>query len=602
MHENRSSFAIHNQKSEQNMLNVLSFFAFIAMENNCFGPHLLLVPSGQLLKWKNFCEQHFSDFTCKIYFGGNENRLKDCNLCITTLKVLLQNVKILSDVFWNYLVLHCSELKSKHLLITSKIKSQSRFLVTNSALSNQANLLWVNLQFLMPSLFEEKLPIFKESSSSEVVNKLYSILLPYFLAQEEMFVDSSSPKEINYSVPLSKLQEFLYKKVQQKYSNSETLLDLLGCVLQLKKICNHPSLSEQNNISKKETEVDFQSPNLKTQVEEFQRKSLKNFEKFQEIHDNSPHFNQNLVDKLDLQSNFLEDSTKFALLYALLVDLQKTSSRCLLFGQMDCTLDILEKFFQLNSLSYLRIDVSTTLQETVDLIENFNNNKKIDAIILSSRSIKFDFEELEANSIIFFENEWDPVREKKLKNKIPVDKFTLYRISTLNTIEHKLIWKDEKENQSHSLSNIFLENFDLRNFVNPSMVENDTPQIKVDPKHLLKSLIQVESKKDRSKKTHLLSYSPAKTSLGESMLILEEQIKKRLNPIQNYAFRFLESQIPYDNLNITEIQTTIEDSENKYKESFISLIREEKKEKQIYQFNNTPQFYKVYCFYYFFII
>jgi SNF2 family DNA or RNA helicase len=103
------------------------------------------------------------------------------------------------------------------------------------------------------------------------------------------------------------------------------------------------------------------------------------------------------------------DSGKLQTLCRLLRRLKKGGHKCLIFTQMSKMLDILETFLNLHGHTYVRLDGSTGVEKRQKLMDRFNNDPKIFCFILSTRSGGLGINLTGADSVIFYDSDWNPV-------------------------------------------------------------------------------------------------------------------------------------------------------------------------------------------------
>ena len=103
------------------------------------------------------------------------------------------------------------------------------------------------------------------------------------------------------------------------------------------------------------------------------------------------------------------DSGKLQTLCRLLRKLKRGGHKCLIFTQMSKMLDILETFLNLHGHTYVRLDGSTGIEKRQRLMDRFNNDSKIFCFILSTRSGGLGINLTGADTVIFYDSDWNPV-------------------------------------------------------------------------------------------------------------------------------------------------------------------------------------------------
>ena len=102
------------------------------------------------------------------------------------------------------------------------------------------------------------------------------------------------------------------------------------------------------------------------------------------------------------------DAGKLQTLADLLRELKRGGHRALIFTQMSKMLDILETFLNLNGHTYLRLDGSTSIDRRQRLMDRFNSDPKVFCFILSTRSGGLGINLTGADSVIFYDQDWNP--------------------------------------------------------------------------------------------------------------------------------------------------------------------------------------------------
>lgn len=77
-------------------------------------------------------------------------------------------------------------------------------------------------------------------------------------------------------------------------------------------------------------------------------------------------------------------------------------------------LDVLEAFLNLHSYTYLRLDGSTKPEQRQILMQRFNSNPKIFIFILSTRSGGVGMNLTGADTVIFYDSDWNPAMDAQV--------------------------------------------------------------------------------------------------------------------------------------------------------------------------------------------
>lgn len=152
------------------------------------------------------------------------------------------------------------------------------------------------------------------------------------------------------------------------------------------------------------------------------------------------------------------DCGKLQRLDKLLRTLQAGGHRALIFTQMTKVLDILEQFLNIHGHRYLRLDGATKIEQRQLLTERFNNDPRILAFILSSRSGGLGINLTGADTVIFYDLDWNPAMDKQCTDRAhrigQTRDVHIYRFVSEHTIESNIL---RKANQKQILDNVVIQ-------------------------------------------------------------------------------------------------------------------------------------------------
>ena len=139
------------------------------------------------------------------------------------------------------------------------------------------------------------------------------------------------------------------------------------------------------------------------------------------------------------------DCGKLQQLARLLLKLKVGGHRALIFTQMTKMLDLLEVFINMHGYTYLRLDGSTKIEQRQKLMERFNSDPKIFIFILSTRSGGIGVNLTGADTVIFYDTDWNPAMDAQAQDRChrigqtrPV---TIYRLISESTVEENILKK-----------------------------------------------------------------------------------------------------------------------------------------------------------------
>ncbi|TPX64697.1 hypothetical protein SpCBS45565_g05688 [Spizellomyces sp. 'palustris'] len=156
------------------------------------------------------------------------------------------------------------------------------------------------------------------------------------------------------------------------------------------------------------------------------------------------------------------DCGKLQMLDRLLRDLVAGGHRALVFTQMTRMLDILEVFLNLHGHRYLRLDGTTKVEQRQLLMERFNNDKRILVFILSTRSGGLGMNLTGADTVIFYDSDWNPAMDAQAQDRAhrigQTREVHIYRFVSEHTIEENML---RKANQKRRLDQIVIQDGDF---------------------------------------------------------------------------------------------------------------------------------------------
>lgn len=152
------------------------------------------------------------------------------------------------------------------------------------------------------------------------------------------------------------------------------------------------------------------------------------------------------------------DCGKLQTLDKLLRKLQAGGHRALIFTQMTKVLDILEQFLNIHGHKYLRLDGNTKVEQRQILTDRFNNDTRILAFILSSRSGGLGINLTGADTVIFYDLDWNPAMDKQCQDRChrigQTRDVHIYRLVSEHTIEANIL---RKANQKRMLDDVVIQ-------------------------------------------------------------------------------------------------------------------------------------------------
>ncbi|XP_018403303.1 PREDICTED: helicase domino [Cyphomyrmex costatus] len=152
------------------------------------------------------------------------------------------------------------------------------------------------------------------------------------------------------------------------------------------------------------------------------------------------------------------DCGKLQSLDRLLRKLKSENHRVLIFTQMTRMLDVLEAFLNFHGHIYLRLDGTTKVDQRQVLMERFNGDKRIFCFILSTRSGGVGVNLTGADTVIFYDSDWNPTMDAQAQDRChrigQTRDVHIYRLVSEKTVEENIL---KKANQKRLLGDLAIE-------------------------------------------------------------------------------------------------------------------------------------------------
>ncbi|KXJ85926.1 SNF2 family N-terminal domain-domain-containing protein, partial [Microdochium bolleyi] len=271
-------------------IQTISLLAHLACHHEVWGPHLVIVPTSVMLNWEMEFKKWCPGFKVLSYYGSIEERKrkrqgwKDSdmwNVCITSYQIVLQDQQVFKRRRWHYMILdeahNIKNFKSKRWQTLLGFNTQARLLLTGTPLQNNLTELWSLLFFLMPSengvggfadlaefqdWFHKPESQILESGREQmdeearaIIAKLHKVLRPYLLRRLKADVEKQMPAKYEHVefCRLSRRQRELYDGFLARADTRDALssgnyISVINCLMQLRKVCNHPDLFVERPI------------------------------------------------------------------------------------------------------------------------------------------------------------------------------------------------------------------------------------------------------------------------------------------------------------------------------------------------------------------
>jgi E1A-binding protein p400 len=176
------------------------------------------------------------------------------------------------------------------------------------------------------------------------------------------------------------------------------------------------------------------------------------------------------------------DCGKLQTLAALLRQLKDGGHRVLIFTQMSKVLNILEEFLSFHHHAYVRLDGTTKIEKRQQIVERFNKDPRLFVFISSTRSGGLGINLTGADTVIFYDSDWNPAMDKQAQDRChrigQTRDVHIYRLVSEHTVEENIL---KKATQKQHLDTIVMSDglfteaslakVDVRDFFAPELFE-----------------------------------------------------------------------------------------------------------------------------------
>ena len=182
------------------------------------------------------------------------------------------------------------------------------------------------------------------------------------------------------------------------------------------------------------------------------------------------------------------DCGKLQELDRLLRHLKDGGHRVLIFSQMTRMLDILEMFMSLHGHRYMRLDGATGPERRQYLVERFNTDNRVFCFILSTRSGGVGLNLTGADTVIFYDSDWNPAMDAQAQDRChrigQTRDVHVYRLITEHSVEENIL---RKANQKRAMDDMvigdgaftvdFFRQLDVRELFDDPVTGAPTPRV-----------------------------------------------------------------------------------------------------------------------------
>ena len=453
------------------------------------GPFLIIAPLSTLRNWKLEFDRWCPGTNVLLYHGSKAERDEmrqtqmgmtmtkngtahrrgkggrvdmDFPIIVTSYDVAMRDSVHLSKFTWAYMVVdEGHRLKNKDCRLMKELKrldANQRVLLTGTPLQNNLAELWSLLNFLMPDAFDD-LQFFQAwfgwdsrdkdmtdqiksaNEGNNIIDKLHKILNPFMMRRLKRDVAKELPekKEIIVYAGMTQDQRLMYEAIENdlttfssqmktvKKLEGSTYTSLLNRVMQMRKVCNHPYLIHDSEIT---------------------------------------------------DESLVQSSGKLKLLDRMLKQLFAQGHKVLIFSQFTTMLDIIEDFLVLRNWHnrVCRIDGGVKMDERQTAIEAFNDPASEKSVfLLSTRAGGVGINLASADTVIIYDSDWNPHMDNQAQDRAhrigQKKNVFVYRLVLERSVETIIL---ERANAKRSLSRMAMAG----NFAQTADAKSATAKLK----------------------------------------------------------------------------------------------------------------------------
>jgi len=443
LYENNLNGILADDMGLGKTIQTIALLSYLMENKRNNGPFLIVVPLSTLSNWANETTKWAPSIIRVVYKGPPAVRkqvVKDIidtrqfNVLLTTYEYIMKDSKFLRKVQWEYIIVdeghRMKNAESKFAQTLGTVyTSKHRLLLTGTPLQNNLPELWALLNFLLPTVFNSlesfdqwfnkpfaqfrlqgimddnvEQAVLSHEERMLIVHRLHQVMRPFMLrrVKDQVLDQLPEKREIILRCRLSGWQRKLYKAIyarsvsgvrEVQTDGTIVVQGLNNPVMHMRKVCNHPYL---------------------------------------------------FLNDWAIDEDLVRASGKFELLDRMLPKLAAAGHRVLMFTQMTQLMTIMERFFDMRGIKYLRLDGSTSSEERERRMYMFNDpDSPYFIFLLSTRAGGLGLNLATADTVIIFDSDWNPMIDAQAQDRAhrigQKNEVRVFRLVAASSVEDKIL-------------------------------------------------------------------------------------------------------------------------------------------------------------------
>lgn len=383
-------------------------------------------PSSLTLNWQSEANKFAKNLKTLVIQGNAQERkekiqnLDNYDLVITSYDLLKRDIElyIKKNYCFKYIIAdeaqYLKNSNTQNAKSIKEIKADTRYALTGTPIENSLAELWSIFDFIMPGyLFSYKIfknlyevPIVKDTDLS-AMRKLKTLIEPFVLRRTKKEVLTELPdktvtilknemKDEQEKIYLSYLADAKEEVANEININGyeRSQIKILAALTRLRQICCHPGL---------------------------------------------------FID------GYIEGSSKLEQCIEILKDGVASGHKILLFSGYTSMFEFIEEELNKNNIKYFKLTGATKVEERIDLVNKFNEDKDIKVFLISLKAGGTGLNLTGADMVIHYDPWWNSSAENQATDRAyrigQKNNVQVYKLITENSIEEKIYELQQKKSE-----------------------------------------------------------------------------------------------------------------------------------------------------------